>query len=152
MKLVVQRVANAKVEVDNEIIGEIGKGFLVLLGVGPEDTTDIADFLVEKLCNLRVFEDENQKMNLSIHDIDGELLIVSQFTLYADCRKGNRPSFTNAAKPEKANELYEYFIEQCKNKVRKVEHGKFGADMKVSLLNDGPVTIILEKEHENNIK
>lgn len=147
MRLVVQRVSHSKVEVDSKIIGQIGKGFLVLLGVGPEDTTEIADFLVEKLCNLRVFKDEAEKMNLSIKDIDGELLIVSQFTLYADCKKGNRPSFTNAAKPEKANELYEYFIEKCRNKVRKVEHGEFGADMKVSLLNDGPVTIILEKEN-----
>ena len=145
MKLVIQRVSNAKVEVNSKIIGQIKKGFLVLLGVGPEDNRQTADFLVEKLCNLRVFEDENQKMNLSIKDIDGELLIVSQFTLYADCRKGNRPSFTDAAKPEKANELYENFIEKCKDKVRKVEHGEFGADMKVSLLNDGPVTIILEK-------
>lgn len=148
MKLVIQRVSHSKVEVDSKIIGQIEKGFLVLLGVGPEDTKDVADFLVEKLCNLRVFEDENQKMNLSIKDIDGELLIVSQFTLYADCKKGNRPSFTNAAKPEMANELYEYFIEKCRNKVRKVEHGEFGADMKVSLVNDGPVTIILEKENE----
>lgn len=147
MKLVIQRVNNAKVDVDNKTIGQIEKGFLVLLGVGPEDTREIADFLVEKLCNLRVFEDENQKMNLSIKDIDGELLIVSQFTLYADCKKGNRPSFSNAAKPEKANELYEYFMEKCREKVRKVEHGEFGADMKVSLLNDGPVTIILEKEN-----
>ena len=147
MRLVVQRVSHSKVEVDSKIIGQIGKGFLVMLGVGPEDTTEIADFLVEKLCNLRVFKDEAEKMNLSIKDIDGELLIVSQFTLYADCKKGNRPSFTNAAKPEKANELYEYFIEKCRNKVRKVEHGEFGADMKVSLLNDGPVTIILEKEN-----
>ena len=147
MRLVVQRVSHSKVEVDSKIIGQIGKGFLVMLGVGPEDTTEIADFLVEKLCNLRGFKDEAEKMNLSIKDIDGELLIVSQFTLYADCKKGNRPSFTNAAKPEKANELYEYFIEKCRNKVRKVEHGEFGADMKVSLLNDGPVTIILEKEN-----
>ncbi len=145
MRLVIQRVSNAKVEVSNKIIGQIEKGFLVLLGVGPEDTENIADYLVEKLCNLRVFEDENHKMNLSVKDIDGELLIVSQFTLYADCKKGNRPSFTNAAEPEKANELYKYFIEKCKNKVKRVEHGEFGADMKVSLLNDGPVTIILEK-------
>lgn len=145
MKLVVQRVSNAKVEVDNKIIGQIEKGFLVLLGVGPEDNKEIADFLVDKLCNLRVFKDENRKMNLSIKDIEGELLIVSQFTLYADCKKGNRPSFANAAKPEIANELYEYFIEKCKSKVKKVEHGEFGADMKVKLLNDGPVTIILEK-------
>lgn len=147
MKLVVQRVSNASVEVNNKIIGKIEKGFLVLLGVGPEDNKNIADFLVEKLCNLRVFEDENEKMNLSIKDIDGELLIISQFTLYADCKKGNRPSFTGAAEPKKANELYEYFIEKCKDKVRKVEHGEFGANMKVKLLNDGPVTIILEKEN-----
>ena len=145
MKLVIQRVNNAKVDVDNKTIGQIEKGFLVLIGVGPEDTKEIADFLVEKLCNLRIFEDENQKMNLSIKDIDGELLIVSQFTLYADCKKGNRPSFAGAAEPEKANALYEYLIEKWKDKVKKVEHGKFGADMKVSLLNDGPVTIILEK-------
>lgn len=145
MKLVIQRVNNAKVDVDNKTIGQIEKGFLVLIGVGPEDTKEIADFLVEKLCNLRIFEDENQKMNLSIKDIDGALLIVSQFTLYADCKKGNRPSFAGAAEPEKANALYEYFIEKCQDKVKKVEHGKFGADMKVSLLNDGPVTIILEK-------
>ena len=148
MRLVIQRVSHSKVEVDSKIIGQIEKGFLVLLGVGQEDTEEVADFLVEKLCNLRVFKDEAEKMNLSIKDIDGELLIVSQFTLYADCKKGNRPSFTNAAKPEKANELYEYFIEKCRDKVRKVEHGEFGADMKVSLLNDGPVTIILEKENE----
>ena len=146
MKLVVQRVREAKVEVEGELIGKINKGFLVLLGVTHEDTRETADFLVKKLCNLRVFTDENDKMNLSIEDIDGELLIVSQFTLYADTKKGNRPSFIDAAKPEKAEELYEYFIEECKrNKIKKVEHGKFGADMKVSLLNDGPVTIILEK-------
>ena len=145
MKLVVQRVKNASVEVDNKIIGKINEGFMVLLGVKQDDTKEVADFLSEKLCNLRVFRDENDKMNLSIKDIDGELLIISQFTLYADCKKGNRPGFEEAARPEKANELYEYFIEKCKEKVRKVEHGKFGADMKVSLLNNGPVTIILEK-------
>lgn len=145
MKLVIQRVSEAKVEVENKIVGKIGKGFLVLFGAKEGDTKEQADFLVKKLCNLRVFKDENDKMNLSINDIDGELLIVSQFTLYADCQKGNRPSFTNAAKPDIANELYEYFIEECKKMVKKVEKGIFGADMKVSLLNDGPVTIILEK-------
>ena len=145
MKLVVQRVKQAKVEVDHKKIGEIGKGFLVLLGVTHEDTKQIADYLVKKLCQLRVFTDENEKMNLSIQDTKGELLIVSQFTLYADCSQGNRPSFTNAAKPEKANELYEYFIEKCKENDMKVEHGEFGADMQVSLINDGPVTIVLEK-------
>ena len=145
MKLVVQRVKNASVEVEKKVIGKINEGFMVLLGVKYDDTKEVADFLSEKLCNLRVFRDENDKMNLSIKDIDGELLIISQFTLYADCKKGNRPGFEEAAKPELANELYEYFIEKCKEKVRKVEHGKFGADMKVSLLNNGPVTIILEK-------
>ncbi len=144
MKLVIQRVKRASVEVDNEIIGKINQGFLVLLGVGPEDTTQTADFLVKKLIKLRIFEDENGKMNLALNDVKGELLIVSQFTLYADCTGGNRPSFVNAAKPDKANELYEYFVNQCKKEISKVETGKFGADMKVELLNDGPVTIILE--------
>lgn len=145
MKLVIQRVKHAKVEVKNEIVGKIEQGFLVLLGVGPEDTKETADYLVQKLIKLRIFEDENEKMNLSIKNINGELLIVSQFTLYVDCSGGNRPSFTLAAKPDKANELYEYFISECKKEVTKVEHGIFGADMQVELLNDGPVTIILEK-------
>lgn len=146
MKLVIQRVKYSSVKVDEKIVGKIDKGFLVLLGVGPDDTEEIADYLVKKLINLRVFTDENDKMNLSIKDIEGELLIISQFTLYADCSQGNRPSFTGAAKPDKANELYEYFIEKCKeNNIKRVEHGIFGADMKVELLNDGPVTILLEK-------
>lgn len=145
MKLVIQRVKHAKVEVENKIVGKIGQGFLVLLGVGPDDTKETADYLVQKLIKLRVFEDENGKMNLALKDINGELLIVSQFTLYADCSGGNRPSFTLAAKPDKANELYEYFISKCEKENIKVEHGIFGADMKVELLNDGPVTIILEK-------
>ena len=145
MKLVVQRVKNAKVEVDNKVVGSIEKGFLVLLGVTHSDTRKTADYLVKKLVNLRVFEDENRKMNLGLKDINGELLIVSQFTLYADCSNGNRPSFTNAAKPDFANELYEYFCDKCKENNIKVERGIFGADMKVSLLNDGPVTIVLEK-------
>ena len=145
MKLVIQRVKRASVEVENKIVGKVGQGFLVLLGVGPEDTEENVNFLVQKLIKLRIFEDENGKMNLSLKDINGELLIVSQFTLYADCRGGNRPSFTNAAKPDKANELYECFIKKCKEENIKVEHGIFGADMKVELLNDGPVTILLEK-------
>lgn len=145
MKLVIQRVKRASVEVNKEIIGKIEQGFLVLLGVGPEDTQENANYLVQKLIKLRVFEDENGKMNLALKDINGQLLIVSQFTLYADCSGGNRPSFVNAAKPDKANELYEYFIKKCKEENIKVEHGEFGADMKVELLNDGPVTIILEK-------
>lgn len=145
MKLVIQKVSNAKVEVEKNVVGEIEKGFLVLFGVGKGDTKEQADFLAEKLCNLRVFNDENKKMNLSIKDINGELLIVSQFTLYADCKKGNRPSFVKAEEPKIANELYEYFINECKKYVKKVENGIFGSNMQVSLLNDGPVTIILEK-------
>ena len=145
MKLVVQRVKNAQVKVDDKIVGEIKQGFLVLLGVTHSDTKKQADYLVKKLCKLRVFKDENDKMNLGLKDINGELLIVSQFTLYADCSSGNRPSFINAAKPEQAEELYEYFCSECEKNGIKVEKGKFGADMKVSLVNDGPVTIILEK-------
>ena len=146
MKLLVQRVSSAKVDVDSKTVGKINNGFLVLIGVTHTDTREIADYLVKKLCNLRVFKDENSKMNLSIKDVDGELLIVSQFTLYADCHHGNRPSFVNSAKPDMANELYEYFAEKCRKEVKNVETGIFGADMKVSLLNDGPVTIMLEKE------
>ena len=146
MKLVVQRVKNASVEVEEKIVGSIEKGYLVLLGVTHTDTKETADYLVKKLCNLRVFEDENGKMNLNIKQVGGSLLIVSQFTLYGDCSEGNRPSFTNAAKPEMANELYEYFCDKCLENSIKVERGIFGADMKVSLLNDGPVTIILERE------
>ena len=146
MKLLVQRVSSAQVDVDSKTVGKINNGFLVLIGVTHTDTREIADYLVKKLCNLRVFKDENSKMNLSIKDVDGELLIVSQFTLYADCHHGNRPSFVNSAKPDMANELYEYFVERCRKEVKNVETGIFGADMKVSLLNDGPVTIMLEKE------
>lgn len=144
MKLVIQRVANATVKVDEETIGEIEKGFLVLLGIKQGDTEAQADILIKKLCNLRVFEDEFSKMNLSIKDINGKLLIVSQFTLYADCKKGNRPSFIEAARPEIAEPLYEYFKQGCKNEGLEVQSGKFGADMKISLLNDGPVTIVIE--------
>lgn len=146
MRLLVQRVSSAQVDVDFKTVGKIKNGFLVLIGVTHTDTTQIADYLVKKLCNLRVFKDENSKMNLSIKDVDGELLVVSQFTLYADCQHGNRPSFVNSAKPDMANELYEYFVEKCRKEVKNVETGIFGADMKVSLLNDGPVTIMLEKE------
>lgn len=147
MKFVVQRVKNAQVDVDNKTVGKIDKGFLVLIGITHTDTKEIAEYLVKKLINLRIFEDENGKMNLSLDNIKGELLLVSQFTLYADCSSGNRPSFTEAAKPDFAKELYEYIIDECSKKVNKVEHGVFGANMQVSLINDGPVTIILEKNY-----
>lgn len=145
MRLLIQRVSKASVKVEGECVGKINKGFLVFLGITHGDTKDNVDYLVNKLYNLRVFEDENEKMNLSIKDINGEILIVSQFTLYADTSHGNRPSFINAAKPDEANELYEYFIEKAKQTGLKIEVGIFGADMKVELLNDGPVTILLEK-------
>lgn len=144
MRLVVQRVKNAKVEVDNKIVGQINGGYMVLVGVGPNDTEKEADYLAKKLINLRVFEDENGKMNLGLKDVNGELLLISQFTLYADCSGGNRPSFINAAKPDKANELYDYFCKKCTESVP-VQKGVFGAHMEVTLQNSGPVTILLEK-------
>ena len=150
MKLVVQRVLSSKVEVDGKTVGEIEKGFMVLCGITHNDTEKEADILARKLCNLRVFEDENEKMNLSLKDVGGKLLIISQFTLYADSMSsGNRPSFINAARPEKAEPLYEYFLKKCEAEGIEVQKGIFGADMKVSLVNDGPVTIILEKESNN---
>lgn len=145
MKFLIQRVKEAQVDVDNKTIGKINKGLLVLIGITQTDTKETADYLIKKLTNLRIFEDEKGKMNLSLNDVKGELLLVSQFTLYADCSNGNRPSFTEAAKPDFANELYKYIIDKCKEKVDKVETGIFGADMKVKLINDGPVTIMLEK-------
>lgn len=145
MKIVVQRVKKAQVEVENQVVGRVEKGFLVLLGVTHADTKEQADYLVKKLCNLRVFTDENGKMNLGLKDVAGELLIVSQFTLYSDCTNGNRPSFIEAAKPEQAKELYDYFCSECMKNNIKVEKGIFGANMQVSLLNDGPVTIVIEK-------
>ena len=144
MKFVIQRVKEANVKVDGEIIGEIGKGFMVLIGVGEDDTREIADKMVKKMTGLRIFEDENGKTNLSLADVGGQMLLISQFTLYANCRKGNRPSFIEAGAPDKANEMYEYIIEECKKVVPVVERGQFGADMKVSLVNDGPFTIILD--------
>lgn len=144
MRFVIQRVKNASVTVKNNVTGKIEQGFLVLIGITDSDTKEIAGAMVKKLINLRVFKDFQDKMNLSIKDINGSLLLVSQFTLYADCRHGNRPSFTMAAKPDYANELYEYIISECKKYDIPVETGKFGADMKVNLLNDGPVTIILD--------
>ena len=146
MKFVIQRVKNASVTVDNDIIGQIDQGFLVLIGITSSDTKEIADAMVKKLINLRIFKDNQDKMNLSIKDIGGSLLLISQFTLYADCSHGNRPGFTNAAKPDYANDLYEYIIQECKKYNVLVETGEFGADMKVNLLNDGPVTIILDSD------
>ena len=145
MKLVIQRVNHAEVKVNNEIVGSINKGFLVLVGVGQSDTKEIADKYLKKLLGLRIFEDEAGKTNLSLSDVNGELLMVSQFTLYANCKKGNRPSFIEAGNPELAENLCEYMIAQAKKQVPVVEHGIFGADMKVSLENDGPFTVILDE-------
>ena len=144
MKFVIQRVSHASVTVHEETLGRINQGYLVLIGVGKEDTKEDADRLVKKMIGLRIFADENGKINKSLKDVNGGLLLVSQFTLYADCRHGNRPGFTEAAGPDMANELYEYIIESCKKEVAVVEQGEFGADMKVELLNDGPFTILLE--------
>ena len=146
MKLLIQRVNYAQVCVDGEIVGKIGKGFLVFVGVGQNDTREIADKYLKKMLGLRIFEDQNGKTNLSLDTVGGELLLVSQFTLYANCKKGNRPSFIEAGAPDMANEMYEYIIDKCKESVPVVEKGKFGADMKVSLVNDGPFTIILDSE------
>lgn len=147
MRLVIQRVKSANVSVDGNTVGEISQGYLVLIGVCETDTEYECEKLCDKMVNLRIFSDENGKTNLSIKDVGGELLIVSQFTLYADCRKGNRPSFINAGKPDKANRLYEYFLSLCRERIdTKVEDGIFGADMKVSLINDGPFTIILDSD------
>ena len=144
MRFVIQRVTHADVVVDGNEIGRIGKGFMVLIGVSKEDDKAIADKMVDKMIKLRIFEDENGKTNLSLDDVGGELLLISQFTLYANCKKGNRPSFIDAGAPDEANALYEYIIERCKERVNVVERGEFGADMKVSLLNDGPFTIVLD--------
>lgn len=144
MKIVIQRVEEAQVKTEGEIIGRIGRGLVLLLGVGQEDTEEIADKFLDKILRMRIFEDENGKTNLSIKDVDGELLIISQFTLYADVRKGNRPGFTGAGSPQLAGSLYEYFAGQARSYVKNVETGRFGADMKVSLTNDGPFTIVLD--------
>ena len=146
MKFVIQRVTEASVTIDGRVSGQIGKGFLVFIGVGQEDTKEIADKFIKKLIGLRIFDDEEGKTNLALKDVDGQLLLVSQFTLYANCRKGNRPSFVEAGAPQQAEELYEYIIEECRKQVPVVETGEFGADMKVSLLNDGPFTIILDEK------
>lgn len=144
MKMLIQRVNEASVTVDDQVVGEIKKGFLVLLGVGQGDSKEQADKLVKKMTGLRIFADNEDKINLSLQDVDGEVLIVSQFTLYADCKKGYRPSFVNAGSPDIAEELYEYVVAETKKIIPKVEKGIFGADMKVSLVNDGPFTVMLE--------
>lgn len=146
MRLVVQRVKHASVTIDGKTAGKIGQGFLVLIGVADTDTKTIADKMLKKMLGLRIFEDEAGKTNLSLGDVEGELLLVSQFTLYADCKKGNRPSFMKAGKPDMAKEMYEYIISECRKTVKIVETGSFGADMKVELLNDGPFTILLDSE------
>ncbi|MGN0495381.1 MAG: D-aminoacyl-tRNA deacylase [Lachnospiraceae bacterium] len=144
MRFLIQRVKSASVTVDHKVIGKISEGFLVFIGINETDTKEIADKMIKKMTGLRIFSDENDKINLSIKDVGGELLLVSQFTLYANCKKGNRPSFTKAGNPDMANELYQYIIKKCKEVIPAVECGEFGADMKVELLNDGPFTILLD--------
>lgn len=148
MRAVVQRVSSSKVTVNGEVTGEIKKGLLVLLGVTHEDTSKDVDYIIDKVLNLRIFEDENEKMNLSLKDVQGELLVVSQFTLYGDCRKGRRPSFSSAARPEVATKLYEEFIEKSRNEGIVTQTGRFGTHMMVDLTNDGPVTILLESNRD----
>ena len=146
MKFVIQKVSQASVSVEGNCVGKIQKGFLVFVGIGKEDTKEIADQYIKKMVQLRIFQDENGKTNCSLKDVDGELLLVSQFTLYANCKKGNRPSFIEAKNPEEANALYEYIIAECKKQIPVVETGSFGADMKVELLNDGPFTVIVDSK------
>ncbi len=146
MKFVIQRVTHASCTVDEKITGQIDQGFLVLIGISDSDTREIADKMIKKLIGLRIFEDSEGKTNLSLHDVCGSLLLISQFTLYADCKKGNRPSFIRAGKPDMANNMYEYILERCKTEIPVVERGIFGADMKISLLNDGPFTVILDSD------
>ena len=146
MKFVIQRVQHASVTVENEVIGKIGRGYMVLIGVSDSDDEAVADKMVDKMIKLRINEDAEGKTNLSLADVDGGLLLISQFTLYANCKKGNRPSFTEAGSPDKANALYEYIIEKCRERVPVVEKGSFGAHMAVELVNDGPFTIVLDSE------
>ena len=146
MRFVIQRVTEASVTIDGDISGKIGKGYLVLIGVADTDTKEIADKMIRKMIGLRIFEDEQGKTNLSLADVDGGLLLVSQFTLYANCKRGNRPSFIEAGAPDMASDMYEYIVEKCKEQVPVVERGQFGADMKVSLVNDGPFTIVLDSD------
>ncbi len=146
MRFVIQRVSEASVTVEQQVIGKIGKGFLVLIGISDSDTEEIADKMIKKMTGLRIFEDSQGKTNLSLESVQGQLLLISQFTLYADCRKGNRPSFVNAGTPDQANALYEYIIQKCRAQNYPVQTGKFGADMKIQLLNDGPFTILLDSD------
>lgn len=146
MRFVIQRVTSASCTVEERITGEIKKGFLVFIGVADSDTKEIADKMIKKLLGMRIFEDSEGKTNLSLHDVDGSLLLISQFTLYADCKKGNRPSFIKAGKPDFAKEMYEFIISECKKEIPIVETGIFGADMKIELLNDGPFTILLDSD------
>ena len=146
MKAIIQRVSRASVTIEEKVVGAIGQGYLVLLGVAQGDTVEIMEKLVKKMIDLRIFQDETGKTNLSIEDVGGEILVVSQFTLLADCKKGRRPSFIKAGDPKTAEEMYELFIEECKKRISKVEHGSFGSDMKVELVNDGPFTIILDSD------
>ncbi|MBC5666882.1 D-tyrosyl-tRNA(Tyr) deacylase [Eubacterium sp. AF15-50] len=146
MKFLIQRVTDANVSVDGKVVGKIGKGFMVFIGIAGTDTVEIADKMIKKLIGMRIFEDENGKTNLALKDVGGELLLISQFTLYSDCKKGNRPSFVNAGAPDMADEMYQYIISQCKKEIDVVEKGIFGADMKVSLVNDGPFTIVLDSD------
>lgn len=146
MRVVLQRVKEAKVSVEGQIVGAIGPGYLLFLGAEQEDTEETVDRMMDKICRLRIFQDDNGKTNRSLADVGGEILVVSQFTLYADCKKGNRPSFVKAGSPDKAKKLYEHAVDRCRLYADKVEHGIFGADMKVSLVNDGPFTILLDSE------
>ena len=152
MRFVIQRVMNSKVTIDGKIRGQIGKGFMVLIGVGEGDTVETADKMIRKMINLRIFEDENGKTNLGLKDVGGSLLLISQFTLYADCKRGNRPSFVKAGAPDMAKSLYEYIISKCKDEIEVVEQGEFGADMKVELVNDGPFTVLLDSDELSNIE
>lgn len=147
MRFVIQRVSESEVKAEGRTLGKIGKGLMVLIGVSDTDTKEVADRMVRKMLGLRIFEDEQGKTNLSLHNVGGELLLISQFTLYANCKKGNRPSFIEAGAPDMASEMYEYIIGKCKEQVSVVERGQFGADMKVSLVNDGPFTIILDSDN-----
>lgn len=146
LKIVLQRVLEAEVKIDGKTCGKIGKGYLLLLGVSNNDSVEIADKMIEKVSRLRIFEDENGKTNLSIDQVGGEVLVVSQFTLYADCKKGNRPSFTNAGSPDLAEKIYEHVLKRCRELFKNTESGSFGADMKVSLINDGPFTLVLDSK------